>query len=179
LFFLTILAILRFTMFKEPPTLADLRREFPKKRANLETILRMSNEDLNFYRIAPDFLDRTLDNAKDSGRYMKGDPAAGLTQSRWDAYRKLYTHSGVKLGVQRDFSGDAFIMIDSVGILNRGHASGYLYCAPTSSVDSDRFQPCLLQADKGSGEYDPATGDEGYSFEKLEDRWYVYDLGPS
>src|ERR1700686_790853 len=43
---------------KEPPTLADLQHAFASKRADLETILAMSDEDMNFSRIAPDFLYR-------------------------------------------------------------------------------------------------------------------------
>lgn len=73
---------LRFTIVKEPPTLTDLQRHFPSKRADIEMILRMSDEDLTFSRIAPTFLDRTPDNPHEFGRYMADDPKAGLARSR-------------------------------------------------------------------------------------------------
>jgi hypothetical protein len=176
---LAFFVFLRFTIFKEPPALADLQRDFPSKRADLETILRMSDEDVTFSRIAPDFLDRTIDNPNEFGRYMRNDPKAGLPPSRWDAYRKIYTQAGVKLGIQRDNSRDAFIMVDSVGLLNRGHTTGYLHCAPTAPPSAFRFYPCMLHQDNGARKYDPNTRDEGYSFQKLVDRWYAYDEGPS
>jgi hypothetical protein len=58
---------------KEPPTLAALQRDFPSRRVDLETILRMSDDDRDFSRIAPDFVDRNIDDSKDWGRYMWGD----------------------------------------------------------------------------------------------------------
>ncbi len=159
---LAFFVFLRFTIFKEPPALADLQRDFPSKRADLETILRMSDEDVTFSRIAPDFLDRTIDNPNEFGRYMN-DPKAGLPPSRWDAYRKIYTQAGIKLGIQRDNSRDAFIMVDSVGLLNRGHTTGYLHCAPTAPPSAFRFYPCMLHQDNGARKYDPNTRDEGPS----------------
>jgi hypothetical protein len=169
-----------FSFGKEPPTLADLRHDFPSKHADLELILRMSDEDAKFSRIAPDFLDRTTDNPNESGgRYMLGDPKAELSKGRWDMYRKIYSRDGIKLGVQRNASGDAFIMVDSVGLLNRGHASGYLYCAPTAPADAYRFHACMQNQEKGEQKFNPDTGEEGYSFQRLDDRWYAYDEGPS
>ena len=55
-----LLVLLRFTIFKEPPTLAELQRDFPSKRADLETILRMSDEDMSFSRIAAGWVYRAL-----------------------------------------------------------------------------------------------------------------------
>ena len=169
-----------FAFGKQPPTLVDLKQDFPSKRADLETILRMSDEDVDFSRIAPDFLDRTAENPSDIvGRYMNGDPKAGLPQARWDAYRKIYARDGIKLGIQRNASHDAFIMVDSVGLLNRGHISGYLHCAPTAPTDGYRFYACMQHQDKGEWKFNSDPREEGYSFQKLDDRWYAYDEGPS
>jgi hypothetical protein len=176
---LTFFVFLRLTIFKEPPTLADLQRDFQSKRADLEAILRMSDEDVNFSRIAPDFVDRTPDKPNEFDRFTKGDPRAALPESRWDAYRRVYVRSGIKLGIQRDASRDAFITVDSVGLLNRGHVSGYLHCAPTAPADAHRYYPCMLHEDKGMRNYDPKTRREGYSFQRLDDRWFTYDEGPS
>jgi hypothetical protein len=122
------MVVLRFAIFREPPTLAELERDFPSKRTDLEMILRMSDQDVKFSRIAPDFLDRTPDSSNTSGRYSENDPRAGLPGLRWDAYRKIYSRNGINLGIQRDPSLDAFIMVDSVGLLNRGHTDeGYSF----------------------------------------------------
>ena len=171
--------VIKFVFFKEPPTLAELSREFSIRRIDLEEILRMSDEDVRFSRIAPTFVDRVPDEPNELGRFNEGDLRAGLPKARWDAYRKIYARNGITLGIQRDGSGDAFIMVDSVGLLNRGHATGYLHCAASSSTDGNRFHPCLLRQGSGKQDYDPAAGKEAYSFEKLDDRWFVYDEGPS
>jgi hypothetical protein len=170
--------VLRFTILREPPTLGELQRDFPSKRTDLETIVHMSDEDANFSRIAPDFLDRNM-GPNGFGRYAEDDPKAGLPRLRWDAYRKIYSRNGIRLGIQRDASRDVFIMVDSVGLLNRGHVSGYLYCAPGAPPDFNRYYPCMSHQEKGKREYDPESRDEGYSFQKLDGLWYAYDEGPS
>jgi len=165
-----------YNFFREPPSLAELRGDFTSKQADLEAILRMSNEDHDYSRIAPDFLDRTPDRQGESGRYLKGDPNAKLPKDRWDAYRKIYRRNGIELGIQRNSSSDAFIMVRSVGFLDQGHASGYLYCS--SGVDSDtyRFEPCTLHQDRGERKYDGVQA--GYSFQQIADHWFAYDQGP-
>jgi hypothetical protein len=164
---------LKLTFLKEPPTLADLRRDFPSRRASLETILRMSDEDAAFSRIAPDFLDRGESSA--FRRYVKGDPQAGLPATRWDAYRKIFARNGIQLGIQRYASRDAFIMVDSTGLLNRGHISGYAHCSPTAPPNDERIYPCQSHQNSGERKYDPKTRE---AFQKLDGNWYAYDEGP-
>ena len=168
-----------FMAASEPPTLGDLQNHFAARKIALETLVRMSDEDTHYSRIAPTFVDR--DQSSDQpGRYMEGDPKAGLAKSRWDEYRALYKQNGVKLGVQRDEGGDSFIMVDSVGLLNRGHSTGYLFCAPQKDAEKKyRFQPCLQNQNEGSHQFDPNTREEGYSFRRLEGSWFAYDEGPS
>jgi hypothetical protein len=96
------LAFLRFVVFKEPPTLADLQHGFASKRADLKTIGHMSDEDLIFSRIAPTFLDRASDTPDERGRYTDDDPKAVLPEARWDAYRRIYARHGIKLGILRN-----------------------------------------------------------------------------
>jgi hypothetical protein len=171
--------ILRFTIFKETPSLSELERKFPVEKADLDTLIRMSDEDGTFSRIAPTFVDRAPDTADGFGRFMDGDPKAGLPQPRWKAYRTLFSRNGIELGIQRDKWGDAFIMVDSVGLLNRGHASGYLHCRPTDEANDDRFEPCVLRTESGRRNYDPQNGGEAYSFQRIGNNWYAYDQGPS
>jgi hypothetical protein len=63
----------------EPPTLGELQHKFPSRQSDLETILRMSDEDAQFWRIAPDFLWREAKGSMEGGEFMGGDPNAGLT----------------------------------------------------------------------------------------------------
>jgi hypothetical protein len=138
----------------------------------------MSDDDANFSRIAPDFVDGTPEPPNVIGRHMAGDPKAGLLKDRWDAYRKIYARNGIKLGIQRDDAHDAFIMVNSGGFLDSSHATGYLHCAPGTSAAGYRFEPCVLHQESGKRDYDPKGVSEAYSFQKLDDRWYAYDWGP-
>jgi hypothetical protein len=70
-------------------------------------------------------------------------------------------------------------MVDSIGLLDSGHTTGYLYCAPTAPADAYRFQLCSLHQDKGEHKFDPGSAEEGYSLQKLDEHWYAYDEGPS
>jgi hypothetical protein len=170
LLILALLICLRFTLFREPPTLAELQHDFPSKRADLEIILAMSDYDANFSRIAPDFVDGTPEPPNVIGRHMADDPKAGLLKDRWDAYRKIYAQNRIKLGIQRNDAHDAFIMVDSSGSLDSSHATGYLHCALGTSALGYRFEPCVLHQESGKVS-------EAYSFQKLDDRWYAYDWG--
>jgi hypothetical protein len=139
----------------------------------------MSNEDSKFSRIAPGFLDQVTDGTSGYGRYMHGDPKAGLPEPRWSEYLEIYKRDGITDGVERDTSGDAFIMVDSIGLLNRGHTTGYLYCVPNQPSSFARFDPCVLHQDKGEREFNSNPRQEGYSFQKLDGQWFAYDEGPS
>jgi hypothetical protein len=168
-----------FMSSKEPPTLGELQRDFASKRSDLETILRMSNEDANFTRIAPDSLDRIPNGPNDPGRLTKDDPRGGLPEARWDAYRKIYARDGIKVGIERNLLRDAFIMVDSNEVLYSGHVSGYLYCAPSAQTGTYRYPPCTLHLEKEERRHDPADLNKGYAFQRLDERWYAYDQGSS
>lgn len=142
-------------------------------------IVSMSDEDSRFWRIAPGWVDRTTDDSIRFEQFMENDPKAGLSKARWDTYREIFNRSGIKLGIQRNKQRDAFIMVDSIGLLNRGHVSGYVKCSSTISQDADRFYPCILRQNNGKREYSPDPRREGYSFQRLDNAWYAYDEGPS
>ena len=163
----------------EPPSLTELQSKFPSMQPDLETILQMSDENEQFWRIAPDFLWREAKGPTEGGEFMAGDPNAGLSKSRWDQYRDIYRRNGIKLGISRNKEHDAFVMVDSIGLLNRGHTTGYLYCSADPGKDADRFEPCQLHQDQGERKFNPDARDEAYSFRRLNARWFVFDQGPS
>lgn len=153
--------------------------DFSSKRTALDTILRMSDGDTGFSRIAPAFLDRSPRSNEFGRSYSYSDPAAGLPKARWDAYRQIYKADGIALGIERDNAGDAFIMVGSVGLLNRGHVTGYLHCRASASRDAGRFHPCLLNQDNGGHKFSADPREEAYSFQRIEGGWFAYDEGPS
>jgi hypothetical protein len=153
----------------EPPSLATLEARFPRQRRDLETIVAMSDHDAQLLRVDPDWL-ATRDH-----QYLAYSPESGITQERWDEYRRLFARNGITQGIQRDpESRDAFILVKSVGFLDGGTSNGYLICG---SGPKHRYPPCFSSAASGEHAYSP--GDEAYSFRKLADRWYAYSEGPS
>jgi hypothetical protein len=159
-----------FLLFQlaEPPTIEKLQRDFPSRRSALEEIVRMSDEDRCFARIGLNLISED-----------RGKPCTRLPKARWDAYRKLFERNGIKVGIDRDDSRDAFIVADSIGLLNRGHMTGYVYCDPVAPVTGYRFHPCVLRQKSGHREFDPVVRDEAYTFLRLDELWYAYDVGPS
>jgi hypothetical protein len=93
------LSFLWFDLFKQPPTLAELQHDFPSKRADLEMLLGMSDEDANFSRIAPDFVDGAPYDPNEIRRSLGNPPKAGLPKARWDLYRAIFLRNGINLGV--------------------------------------------------------------------------------
>lgn len=180
---LTITAAVAFAAFlfkagPEPPSLAKLEQDFPSRRGDLEKLLKMSDADSTFSRIAPGFVYLNFDGP--FRRDVTNDSNAGLPMGRWNSYREIFGRSGVKLGIDRDRSRDIFVMVDSIGLLNRGHVSGYVHCVPPVQPQSEgRFYACTADQQQGERKYNPETRSPGYSFRKLDDRWYAYDEGPS
>lgn len=153
----------------EPPSINTLANRFPSQRKDLETIVSMSDHDAQLLRIDPNWLSTY------NHQYLGYSPETGITLERWNEYRRLFARNNITQGIQRDqASRDAFILVESVGLLNRGKSNGYLYCGPGPA---HRYQPCSLSQPEGKHPYSP--GDEGFSYRKLADRWYAFSEGPS
>jgi hypothetical protein len=153
----------------EPPSLGTLQHRFSHQRQDLETIVLMADHDSQLVRIDPDWL-MTRDQ-----QYLAYSPQTGITRERWDEYRRLFARNGITQGIQRDpATGDAFILVKSVGLLNRGRSNGYLHCG---AGPNHLYAPCSSAQSSGEHPYKP--GDEAYSYRKLADRWYAYSEGPS
>ena len=126
----------RASLFVEPPKLAALKRDFSEVRSDLETLLRMSDEDRGYSRIAPTWFTQNQEPS--------------LPQARWDLYRKLFRQNRLKLGIKRYRSGDVFIIADSAGSWKGGHSTGYLHCISIAAeIDEQRPSACFLKQEKG------------------------------
>lgn len=97
----------------EPPSLNTPARRFPHQRRDLETIISMSDHDVQLTRIDPTWL-MTRDH-----QHLAYSPETGITQERWDEYRRLFSRNDITQGIQRDpETTDAFIIVGSFGLLN-------------------------------------------------------------
>jgi hypothetical protein len=153
----------------EPPSIDTLASRFPRQRKDLETIILMSDQDAQLTRIDPDWLQTS------NHQYLSYSPETGITLERWNEYRRLFVRNDITQGIQRDpATRDAFILVKSVGLLNRGTSNGFLYCGPGPT---HRYLPCSLSDPEGEHPY--SRGDEAYSYRKLADHWYAFSEGPS
>jgi hypothetical protein len=172
-----IVVIAVFFWEAEPPSLSSLQAKFASRQAGLNLIVQMSNEDTSFPRIAPDWLDQQVNGTLE--QHFQSEHKAALPDARWNAYRTLFERNAIKLGFIRNSYGDVFIMADSIGLLNRGHTTGYLFCAPTPVHDASRYAPCSAGRDSGAQLFHDSPRQEAYSFQKIDEHWFVYDEGPS
>jgi hypothetical protein len=166
----------------EPPDLPMLTKHFSERQATLAQILAMSDRDTHFARIDPTFVDYGYIDGTPGGQSMWGDANSPLPTDHWTQYRKLFSEAGLDQGISRDADGNVFFMAGSIGLLNRGHSTGYLFCRDPGSPASrsSRFEPCTLSLqDSGSREYQAEPRVEAYKFKRVADHWYVFDQGPS
>jgi hypothetical protein len=128
----------------------------------------MADHDAQLERIAPTWL-----QTKDE-QYLEYSARTGISRQRWDEYRRLFDRDDIEGGIQRDpDTGDAFIIVQSSGIVNRGYSNGFLHCGPGPN---HRWPPCTLRRSEGShaaASYD----DTFYDFRRITDRWYAFSEG--
>ena len=91
----------------------------------------------------------------------------------------IYQRIGVKNGMRKNLYGDTFIMMDSIGLLNRGHTTGYLHCADSSSGSADRYPPCILNLNTGTQVYSDESRQDVFAFQRLDGQWFAYSEGPN
>jgi hypothetical protein len=129
----------------------------------------MSDQDAELSVIDPGWLE-----LRNGAQFSASDPKSGITEARWDEYRRIFRHDDITQGIRRyQTNGDAFIIVKSEGILDNGYSNGFLHCGlgPEHS-----FPPCSSKQDHGNHPY--TGGDGAYSFIKLSDRWYAFSQGP-
>ena len=152
----------------EPPSVETLARRFPHEQKDLETIVAWSDQDKEMAVIDPAWLEL-------QGAYApSSSEPVGISQARWQGYRRIFRKNGIDQGVRRYSSGgDVFIIVRSVGILDNGYSDGYLYCVP--GVEH-HYAPC--SSTEQTGRHDRSGGEGAYEFIKLTDHWYAFRDGP-
>jgi len=169
-------------LFPEPPSISVLAKHFAERRSTLEEIHAMSNQDVHFSRIDPTFINYGGIDGTPGGQSSPGSSDSPLAVDRWAAYRALFLKAKLDQGFTRDADGNVYFMAGSVGLLNNGHTTGYLYCREpgSSASQSSAFQPCMsVTSNHGSQDYSDNPRREAYSFQKVAEHWFVFDQGPS
>lgn len=155
-----------------PPSLETLSRRFVSQRSDLEKIVTMSDQDVNFSVIDPGWLMTT-----EPRQYFQAVPSEGMPQQRWEQYRRLFRKVHLSQGLRRDpASGDIFLIVQSFGILDRGYSNGFLHCG---AGPSHLYPACSSIRTSGRHRYSPGPGESpGYVFQRIAKDWYVYQNGP-
>ena len=141
----------------EMPTENDLVDQFPERRATLDTLRLLSDEDARIPRIRFDVA--PVDSAPASRTV---DAAREISRQRWDRYAALFRRVDASGGLERAADGKVFIIVRSWGMLNSGVSRGYAYLP----VDAQRAR--IVGSIEGDRRTEPI-------FRHLTDRWYVFE----
>lgn len=182
--------LLLFLASCTPPSLDELARRFPEQRRDLETVVRMSDQDRQLDVIDPTWMqtrtppvppngpDGTVTQVQVGKEYMSYNPDTGISRDRYDEYMKIFMRDAVTQGIRTyGDAGDVFFIIKSEGLLDSGYSNGYVFCGSKEVKSDYRLPPCSSSLTE---ETHPITqGGEAYSFRKVADHWYVFSEGPS
>jgi len=150
-----------------PPSDACLNRRFLRHRSEFDVLAHMSQEDVNNVRVADDFT-----RLKNDWSWPRPESQWGITQSRWDEYRRLFKTVGVTKGWEKDEMGNVYFIAHTHGLSIGGGSKGFVHCF--SSADPVKvFLPCAEQKDRGK--FEDNTKSSGYSYRRIALDWYIFE----
>ena len=151
------------------PTDAALIEDFQSKEADLNKLLRMSNEDAKVIRIARDFT--RLEN---NWGWPRPEPELGFSRQRWDEYRALFHKLDLPVGIERaDQKEGVFVYfpVSTRGLGNgNGSGKGYAYLERELSPLLDSLDDeSVRQFYERERPKDTVT-----LYKRLKGNWYLY-----
>jgi hypothetical protein len=149
------------------PSDASLTRRFQHHRSELETLVRMSQEDADVTRVADSFT-----RVKDDWSWPRPESKWGITPERWEQYRLLFSNAGIGAGLQKDEAGNVYFIVHTEGFVTHGAEKGFVYCGRSGSPDNV-FLPCAEQ--RAGGQRGQHDGYEGNAYRRLTDNWYIFE----
>src|SRR5262249_30101955 len=153
----------RLTSGGNLPADAELGRGFQRFETDLQTLVLMSNEDANIWRIAPNFT--YVQDSK--GGWPRQASEQELPTARWEEYRRLLQQLGLKTGLIRermDAGEGVFfpVVVKEIGTVD-SEEKGYVYIVGTPS-------PLVLSLD----EISIIVRKSQPVYKKLKANWYLY-----
>jgi len=128
----------------------------------------MSDEDPQMSRIADDFLWK-----QDNFAWPRPQSEWGISERRWDEYRKIFKRADIDDGVSRQ-GDDVKVLVWSWGIVPAGASISYLHCGSPPKESIFRDPACVERKETGTGMYGQSSS-FGYRYKKLTDEWYVLE----
>ncbi len=147
------------------PSDEALTRQFNHHRSELETLVSMAQKDSLVSRVANDFIWR-----QDSVAWPRPESEWGITEERWNDYRRLFRNVGLTAGWNKDNYGNIYFMSHTEGSVVHGASKGFVYCEKTGVLESG-FLPCAEQHE--DGKRDNPRG-ESSEYRRLAEHWYIY-----
>lgn len=148
---------LSFSSIDAPhPSDQELEANFFKNEADFDALVRMAQADPKVVRLAPDFnwLDHTA-------AWPRPESEWGLSNERWDEYRKLFRKLGLPTGISNLQPDGVMLFASSRGLVTGGSTKGYAYFLedPPHIVDS------LERA---------SFKDSRIAYKRLRGHWYLF-----
>ena len=147
------------------PSDEALARQFDRHRNEFEELASMAKEDSVMSRIAYDFTWR-----QGSVAWPRPEAEWGITEARWDQYRRLFRKVDATAGLSQDQQGNIYFLMHTEGSVVVGASKGFVYCQ-TTEASPGVILPCSEQ--RNFGKRDDGNGN-GAEYRRLSDHWYIY-----
>src|SRR5262245_61430813 len=150
------------SLFEDSPHPTDdaLIANFQRHEADFDLLARMSQEDSNLVRIAPDFT-----WTRESAAWPRPESELGFSRPRWGEYRSLFRKLGLTSGLL-NYQPDLILCLASTkGLVTGGSSKGYAYSAK---------EPLLIVDSLDNYSFKDSIKDINIVYRKLKGNWYLY-----
>lgn len=138
------------------PSDQELESIFEEHKQDFDRLKRMSEEDVDFVRVAYNFVWRSDD--------FSLNPDKGLPNARWDEYRQLFDKLRLNGGIARPVDQKMLMLISaSRGMVTGGSSKGYAY----SEIPPGPLYESLDSITPNEIGSNPA-------FKRIRGNWYLY-----
>lgn len=137
-----------------------LLKTFRENRADFELLARMAKQNSNMVRIADNFT-----WTKDSAAFPRPESELGITNERWEEYKRLFRKLGLTNGILNYQPDKIYFTASSQGLLTGGSSKGYAFL---------REEPALLSDSLDNYDFNNSKKETNFVFRRLEGNWYLY-----
>ena len=150
------------SLLNDAPHVSDdwLIKNFQKNEADFDLLAQMAQQDSKMVRIANDFT-----WTKDSVAFPRPESELGITNERWEDYKKLFKKLRLSNGIINYQPDTILLLATTKGLVTGGSMKGYAYLKekPEMLVDSlDNY--IFPKTDKHSA----------IAYKQINNNWYIF-----
>jgi len=142
-----------------PPD-GSLIKNFQGHEANFDLLARMSQEDSDLIRIAPNFT-----WTQKSAAWPRPESELGFSRQRWDEYRGLFRKLDLKSGILNYQPDQILFLASTKGLVTGGSSKGYAYSVK---------EPPLIVESLDNYSFKDSKKDMNIVYRKLKGNWYLF-----